>query len=486
MSEKMPGRSMTTEEIGEYCRQVLLSDPAGNEAAGRLMLEKLSSGVRVEGGPVRGLYVPKVLSSRAAVIMKNAGEMTARICEKAIRRYWESAEFRKRFAFDEKLEKLACHDPGYRTLLPILRVDIFYDESTGDFRFCELNTDGTSGMIEDRELNRVFRNTPLFRKLGEAGDIESFELFDTLAQRYAGIYEETEKGREAMRISRTGGRRPTAAVVDFLECASSLDEFEEYRRSFEKCGMEAVIADIRNLRFDGSRLLCRGGKMSEDGKLIYGGEKPVDLIYRRAVTSDILSHPEESAALEKAYLAGAVCLLGGFCTQTVHDKAFFTAIADGSSESFLTPEEREFLHRHLPFTADASSVTSEGLIRESGSTAEMRKVTGSARRDWVLKPRSAYGSRGIFIGRECTEEEWEQQLADARRGDVLLQQFIEPYESPNIDYAEEHPAVRNYRNTTGIYVFGGRFAGIYSRASESRIISTSRGGFDLASCVLKE
>jgi hypothetical protein len=451
-----------TEAIEEFCRSQISEHPAENEADGRRMLRSLADGVRVEGGAVRGLYIPKIFSEEAESILKEAGEKTERICEKVIRHYRESESFRKEFGFSPELEELACIDPGYETLLPILRTDIFFNESTYEWKYCELNADGSSGMIEDRELNAEFRKTSLYRKLSGMGRIESYELFHSLANQYLNVYAQTKTAHD----------RPFVTIVDFLEYASSLDEFEEYRKCFEELGADAAVCDIRDLEFDGEKLTC-GGKRTEekyDGCRESGAGRKIDVIYRRAVTSDILSHPQESAALKAACRAGAVCLLGSFCTQAVHDKAFFPAVMSREGQSCLTGEEIDFLKEHLP----------ETIMPADAGMALKNKDR------WVLKPRSSYGSRNIFIGKDCTEEEWEHHLSEIPKEDYLLQEYIEPYASRNIDYTEKDAQLRKYYNTTGIYLFGGKFSGIYSRASENRIISTSKGGFDLASCVLRK
>ncbi len=54
---------------------------------------------------------------------------------------------------EPKLEELILNRPTYYSPIPIARIDIFYNEKTGDFKFCEFNTDGTSAMNEDRKLN---------------------------------------------------------------------------------------------------------------------------------------------------------------------------------------------------------------------------------------------------------------------------------------------------------------------------------------------
>ncbi len=438
---------MTTEEINLVCRDYIAAQPEENKKCGKAMLQELSANeVLVENAPVKGLYVQKVFSGKAIEILKNAGEMTASIGAKAIRFYRENKDFRKAFSFSPELEELVLIDPGYQTLLPILRADVFYNERTGDFRFCELNTDGTSGMTEDRELGRAFSSTVLCGKLQTMFELRSYELFDSLTGRYMEIYRETKNPKET----------PTVAVVDFTEYASSMDEFGAYRRSFERQGAKALVTDIRKLSFDGKHLLA------EDGTVI-------DAVYRRAVTSDLLSHPEEAKALTAAYKAHAVVLLGGFCTQVVHDKAFFTAVTGPLAAEFLDEREREFLRKHLPVTR----ILNQAAVRECNPSA--------SRAGWVLKPRSSYGSRGICIGKDMEQKEWDRALAASlAEGTYLLQEYVEPFRSFNINYAEQEPVLKEYYNTTGIYLFGGKFSGIYSRISESRIITTARGGFNLS------
>ena len=67
--------------------------------------------------------------------------------------YAKDEDYRRLFGFEPKLEELILREPTYDSPIPIARIDIFYNEETGDFKFCEFNTDGTSAMNEDRELN---------------------------------------------------------------------------------------------------------------------------------------------------------------------------------------------------------------------------------------------------------------------------------------------------------------------------------------------
>ena len=444
---------MTTAWINRAMRDLLTSDDALRRNDCAAFVRALAScGVTAGGKAVRGLFLPKIFSEKAERILKHAGETFAAIGEKAIRFFWEDEEFRSLFGFDGELAEAVRIVPPYETLLPMLRVDVFYDEESGDYQLCELNTDGTSGMIEDAELVRAFSGTETFSRIGEAGCVSGYELFDSLARTYLGIY------RSADPPAGTDAERPLCAVVDFLECASSLDEFGRYRESFERLGAEAVVADVRDLAFDGTALRLKDGRM-------------VDLIYRRAVTSDLFSRTEEARDLLAAHRAGAVFLMGGICTQIVHDKAFLPAVLSKRAEAFLTAEERAFLREHVPETA----ILTEDAVR--------RYALRATKDRWVLKPRSSYGSRGVYIGRETAAAEWEAALKTLSGGTYLLQEFVEPYRSWNID--PESGDSGEFGNTTGIYVFGERYAGLYSRASAHTVITTARGGYDLGSAVFR-
>ena len=52
-------------------------------------------------------------------------------------------------------------DAGYDCQIPLARVDIFLDEDSGSYSFCELNTDGSAGMVVTDAICQAVRMTPL-------------------------------------------------------------------------------------------------------------------------------------------------------------------------------------------------------------------------------------------------------------------------------------------------------------------------------------
>ena len=78
-------------------------------------------------------------------------------------------------------------EAGYDCLLPVARVDIFYNEETREFKFCEINTDGSSAMNEDRELNNALKVTTVYNKLKDKHNFTSFEFFDSFVKDFEDI-----------------------------------------------------------------------------------------------------------------------------------------------------------------------------------------------------------------------------------------------------------------------------------------------------------
>lgn len=417
-----------------------------HEKSGKDALDYLEhSTAKYHGKTIYSLYVPKLLNEKTVEVLKETAETMAGIMRKVIVEYRNNPEYRKLFGFDKEVEKLIIHDPLYKNVLPVCRVDIFYNEEDGSFYFCELNTDGSSSMNEDRELCIAFQKTLLFEELSKEYEVKGFELFDSLAEAFLENYKTYPYYVE----------KPNVAIVDFLELGCSMEEFKQFASSFERQGCKAVVCDIRDLHLEGDALYTADGMR-------------VDLIYRRAVTSDICDRKDQIKDFMDAVLNYKVCCMGGFCTQTVHDKSLFYILRHPMSAQILTEAENNFVTAHIPYTEELLDET----IEKCGILKRKEK--------WIIKPKNSYGARGIFAGVSCTKEQWEQAVNENKNKNYVMQQFILPYQTYNIDFHKENDMLRKYSNLTGLYVYNGKFAGVYSRQSNKEIISSEYDENDIA------
>lgn len=404
-----------------------------------------NSTAKYHGRCVRTLYIPKIFREEDIRIFEKAVTDLYGIFDKVMQAYREDAEYRALFGFEKKLEELILREKTYSSNIPIARIDIFYNEETGDFKFCEFNTDGSSAMNEDRELNNAIRLTKAYQQFAREYEIHTFELFDTWVEEFLSIYKEFAENTGHIGAGENG--QPQIAIVDFMENATE-QEFKIFKERFEAKGIRAELCEIRDLQYKAGRLYTSGGMV-------------VDAIYRRAVTSDIMKHYEEVTDFLQAVKENAVCLAGEFRTQIAHNKILFKILHDERTKALLTAEEQEYVKKHVPVTVNLENgkFDYEDVIKNKNN--------------WIIKPEDSYGSQRVFAGVEYEDAEWKEKVDEAIGKDYLLQEFCLPYETKNLDLMQKEDAeYRNYSNLTGMFVYNGRFKGIYSRISQSEIIST--------------
>lgn len=443
---------MTLTEIESFYKKDIENNFLKHQKSGLKSLDYLEhSTAKYHGKTIYSLYVPKILNEETVFVFAHTAETMACIMRKVIREYMKNEEYRRLFGFSKQIERLILHDPGYENILPVCRVDIFYNEETGKFYFCEFNTDGSSSMNEDRELCNAFQKTALYESLSKDYEVKSFELFDSLVDAFLTNYETYPYKVE----------KPVVAIVDFLELGCSMEEFEQFRKSFEKRGLQAYICDVRSLHLEKDRLCMQD-------------HTPVDLIYRRAVTSDICEKEEEVKGFIEAVLSYKVCCMGGFCTQAAHDKSLFYILRHEMTQKILTKEENNFIKEHIPYTEEltASVIADTDILQNKDK--------------WLIKPKNSYGARGIYAGMHVTTLEWEKLVKKHQDSNYIMQQFILPYRTSNIDFHKEKPILRPYSNLTGLYVYNGKFAGVYSRQSDHEIISSVYDENDIATVYLRK
>ncbi|MCR5626436.1 MAG: circularly permuted type 2 ATP-grasp protein [Lachnospiraceae bacterium] len=426
------------EEVFEtYKEQVNAHMEENREGALKAKEALENSPLNFKGVMDKTIHIPKVFDSETIDHFKKIASFTHGIFSKVIKEYRENADFRKLFPFSKELEELILLPIPYDALLPIMRMDLFYHEDTGEFKFCEINTDGTAAMIRDLEMRKVLNYNPAHNYVSERYELEPFELFDSWVKTFMSLYETYPKKRE----------NPNVALVDFLENAT-YTEFEEFERHFKAAGINCEICEIRSLKY-------------EDGVLYSEKGNRIDAIYRRVVTADIMDHYDEVGALLDAVRDDSVFIAGSFATQVIHTKWLFYVLHHEMTEKFLTEEELAFVKKHIPLTLEFSSeyISMEEVI--------------SNKDKYILKPMDAYASKGIYAaGREHGTAEWEKIAKDLYGKGYICQEYCEQYMKDNIDFGWGDGKWHKFINMPGLYTYNGEFKGILMRTTcEENIIT---------------
>lgn len=437
----------------QYYKALTDSDILSASKSAKKMQQYIENSEAVYHGIiVRSLYIPKIFTEDMVTLFKELTDTTYKILEKVIANYKSNSKYRQLFGFSKQLEELILRPDTYECALPIARIDIFFDEDDYSFKFCEFNADGASAMNEDRELNIALLKSSTYDKFKERYETKTFELFDSWVGEFLSIYKSTKDAKKS----------PNIAIVDFFPHDIGF-EFKRFEKHFKDRGLNCEICPIDTLSYEGKNLISPSGMV-------------IDAIYRRAVTCDIMENYDNVLPFINAVKDNNVILIGDFKTQIIHNKIIFKILHDDMTKEFLTDEENEFIKKHIPFTA----VLNDRSVRENNVLKD--------KNSWVIKPQDSYASKGFYAGVEFDDDIlWKEAVEKNIDNDYILQEYVKPYEILNIDLLhEDNPEYQNFSSITGLFVYNGKFSGIYSRIAKTSIISTQYSEMSLPSIVVKE
>ncbi|MDD3839051.1 MAG: glutathionylspermidine synthase family protein [Clostridia bacterium] len=407
-----------------------------------------NSTAKYKGRTIDFLYQPMFFDSTDIERLKTASEMLMNIIDKVIQEYLRNKQFREHFGFSDLMEQLILVDPGYSTNAPMARFDVFY-KYHDDFKFCEFNGDGTSAMNETNTLERIFFQSDIIKNLQKRHRLYYHELFYSWIEEIIGLYREYG-----------GSDNPNVAIVDW-DGVATVEEFEEFKKRFEKKGFPTVIADPRVLEY-------------KNGKLYYKDFR-IDLVYRRALTWELVERSEQVKDFLDAYKDGAVCVVGPMRSQIMHNKKLFAILKDDKKTSFLNRQERDFINKYIPYT------------RVFDGSADQIAYMMENKDELVLKHQDRYAGKGVYLGRDYSEYEWKNIIYDAKyKGEYILQEFYQPGQGDFVVFDDEgNLEIQPYNYILGLYMYNRKFSGLYTRLSKNNIIANMEGYMVAPNIIIK-
>ena len=445
----VPETSFPLDSLGleaEYLRtaQSLDGDAEGHRAGDAYLA---TTNALYHGDPIQWSFVPKVFSRRDLGYLAWIAETMGGIMDKLTRRFAVDGELRAAFGLDPRIEELCLAPVAYDLQIPISRVDIFLNEETGVFQFCELNTDGSSGMLSSTEVSRANLLTPTGASFASRHPCATFDIYGACADAVLGCY------REA------GGRssRPVVAAVDYAESIVA-EEIDEFARVFAELGADLHFTDMRELRYE---------------KGVLGDSRgPIDCVWRRVVISEMLEKPcPGSEAFMRCVHDGRVPVVGGFRTWPCATKTVFAVLRSPLAERFLSPDELDFVNRHIP----------ETYLLDEGS--DLTRFAEKGR--WIAKPRDGYNSVGVRAGSDCTEDEWAEVLREMAATGGTVQAYAPQFCTPNVEggVAGIGRAPVPYSNMEGLFLFRNKFGGVFTRCGTAAVIGEFAGRLNMGCLV---
>jgi uncharacterized circularly permuted ATP-grasp superfamily protein len=335
-------------------------------------------------------------------------------------------------------------DPGYKLIVAINRMDAFVEGDT--LRFLEFNCDSPAGIAYADELGAVLRTTPFFAEFEKHYPVHSISGREALLNAFIRIYQQWG-GTEPMRI----------AIVDWKGIATS-PEFDLFKTFFELNGVPCTVADPREAAFDGKTL-------SFDGV-------PVNFVYKRVITSELLSKRGEVEPFLESYRAKAACFANSFRSRLADNKLIFSLLTDHAYADRFSKEEREIASETIPWTRRvADTMTFVG-----DTEVDLLKYMRKHREELVMKPNTDYGGRNVYIGAEVDSGKWDEVIEKSLKGDWVVQHKVTIPEEPFPVITDEGLSFENRKVNINPFALGGSYGGCVSRLSTESIINVRVGG----------
>ena len=343
--------------------------------------------------------------------------------------------------------ELVSVDPGYARSSPSARLDSFLTPSA--YQFVELNAESPAGIAYSEMLEEVFLELPVMQKFQERWALRPFQarqrLLDTLLACY----------REA------GGRQehPTIAIVDYGDVPTRT-EHHLFREFFADAGHPALVCDPRDLVY-------------EKGALRYEG-RTIDIVYKRLLVNELIERADKLQALLQAARDRAVTVVNPFRCKPIHKKAIFAVLTDDALQGMFDETQRAAIAAHVPWTRRVR----EARDTRGGRPVDLPRYIRENREHLVLKPNDEYGGKGVFIGWETSDTEWERALAEALRTPYVVQEKVElqRHSFPELNPEAAEVGYKDVVVDLDPFLFQGEVEGFLTRLSTSSLANVTSGG----------
>ena len=393
---------------------------------------------------------PFFLSPSDASRVAHAAETLWQLGERVAKHAAADAALLEHLGLSDAEIQLAQIDPGYEIASTAARADAFLLPDS--LQFAEYNAESPAGPGYTQRLSELFDDEPVMARFKDTFDTRYYTPIPDLLAALLDSYRDWGGTEDPPRI----------AIIDWRE-VPTWSEFELLRDAFTSAGVPTIVADPRDVTFD--------------GKVLWAEGEAVDLVYRRVLINDIVARPDECRALVTAYAAKAVCVANTLRCKIAHKKSFFAVLTDQRYAGLFTAAEHDVIAAHVPWTR---------LVHE-----DLADEIRSRRDQLVLKPNDEYGGTGVTLGWESDEKAW----------DATIERALGDYDTTNRAWiVQERINVRREifpvcQDNTIVerdmlvdfapYLFRGRLAGFLTRLSATGLANVTSGGGQVPAFVVE-
>ena len=389
-------------------------------------------------------YKPHILHPKQERVLKRVNSALMEIANTATRLYFEEPELRHYFQLSPEAQMLVEVDPGYPRSVIFARFDAFLEGES--YKVIELNCDAPAGGGYADVLEEILFNEGLLRNFFSDFGLKREARREHVLSSLLEAWEEFG-----------GYETPNIAIIDWRNVRTR-PELESFKEVFEARGYKTTVADPRELSYKGGKLYHKNFR--------------IHLIYRRVNFDELLERLDEARDFIRAYQEKAVCVVNPLRSRLGSTKSLLSILTNPEYDHFFTEEENRIKREHLPWTRrllDADQFY-------GGKKIYLVDFLKDEKETLILKPAFGYGGKGVYIGRDTKDEDWNSAIDQALKGEYVVQEFVNIpiitlpiVVNRKLDFAYK-------KINLNCLVCGGKLSGSFSRVSDESVINVARGG----------
>ncbi|MCC6317943.1 MAG: hypothetical protein IT361_09655 [Gemmatimonadaceae bacterium] len=391
---------------------------------------------------------PRLTTPAEVAMLQRRIRPLLRAFGKAYDRAVRDSAFRAQFGLLDWEESLLASPLRYRHVSPTSRLDFFYVPHSGALGLTEYNGETPAGPGYNDALSESFLDTRAMREFSR-----HHEVF-ALPARHGVIGAILDAWREFSRSSRA----PRIGILDWNDVPTRT-EFELFRQQFAQLNIDAIIDDPRQCEY-------RGGKL-------YSGGKPIDVIYKRVLISELIETCGVEHDVVRAVRDGAVCMVNGFHSKILHKKASLAVLSDEANADTFDTDDLTAIHDCIPWTR----VVAERSTSYRGRPVDLIPFMHEAKDRLVLKPNDEYGGKGIVLGWTVDSAAWDAAVKVALAAPHIVQEKVEIPKESYPSWADGTVVFADRMIDTAPFVTNGDYMeGILTRLSTAALLNVTAGG----------
>ncbi|HET7091347.1 MAG TPA: hypothetical protein VFL17_22160, partial [Anaerolineae bacterium] len=374
------------------------------------------------------------------------------------------ASIRAQLRLEDWEEQLIQSDPGFRDPSPTSRMDTFFtphplplspahagereEGVRGSLYFTEYNAETPAAAAYNDVLSEVFYTLPVMRAFERRYEVRPLPGRHHMLHALLDAYEQW------------GGRdRPRIAILDWRE-VPTYSEFVLFQDYFASQGFECIIADPREFEY-------RGGQLLADGIL------PINLIYKRVLISELVQRCGLEHAVVRAVRDRAACMVNPFRCKLLHKKASLAVLSDEANAHLFDAGEQSAIDMYVPWTR----ALAERHTVVEGQKIDLMPFLAGHKDDFVLKPNDEYGGKGIVLGWEVSQSEWDEALRAQLAEPTIVQRRVALPTEPYPSLVDGRVQIIDRMLDTNPYIWYGAYvSGCLTRLSTAALLNVTAGG----------